>query len=267
MQNGTSHAVALPTGSWLAQERGRLGKTRADVAKAVHGHPGTVRAIEQNNLFIPPGWYQALRKLGVPIHEPVWPASMQPYSGADLQLEMQTRPGLRRTPFWLSNQLCVSESTVTAVLNSSLPVPHSWLPKLAELGANVPAQVRLALFPSAAEIEGQGPALPGSVNRGLDPGTRNEDPVADPGAARPLDPRSATGAVPAMGPSPPPPKPPVEAAPRERSSFSFHWTEDGGVHFSMSASLLNKIPDLLIRLHQLGLLDPARGHRTPASGA
>lgn len=48
---------------------------------------------------------------------------------------------------------------------------------------------------------------------------------------------------------------------KERSSFYFHWTEEGGLHFSVSTFLLNQLPAafhaLLLQLQACGLLGPS----------
>ena len=151
--NGT-----LLRGSWLSQERQRLGKTRAEVVKAVGVHSATLRSVEHHNRVLPPGWYPALRELGMQFQEPVWPAQMVPYTGADLNRDLRTCAGLQPSRFWLSKQLCIAESAVSEVVRGNLPVPHSWLLKLAELGANVPAPVRTALRPPVRELQNPGPA-------------------------------------------------------------------------------------------------------------
>ena len=151
--NGT-----LLTGSWLSQERQRLGKTRSEVVKAVGVHSATLRSIEDRNRVLPPGWYPALRELGMQFQEPVWPAQMVPYTGADLNRDLRTCSGLQPSRFWLSKQLCVAESAVGEVVRGNLPVPHSWLLKLAELGANVPAPARKALHPPVRELQTPGSA-------------------------------------------------------------------------------------------------------------
>ena len=174
MQN-MNQGAALPTGSWLSQERLRLGKTQAEVARAVQVHGSTLRSLEMHNRVLPPGWYPQLRALGIRISEPVWPAQMSSYTGADLYRDLGTCSRLRSERGWLSSQLSVSESAVTEVLRRNLPVPPSWLMKLAELGANVPAQVRMTLrppgganaHPGAAVVQGWGPGVllspPGEV--------------------------------------------------------------------------------------------------------
>ena len=157
MQNVTLNGTALPTGDWLSQERQRLGKTRAEVVKAVRVHSATLRSVEHQNRVLPPGWYPALRELGMQLQEPGWPAQMAPYTGADLNRDLRTCAGLQPSLFWLSKQLCISESEVGEVVRGNLPVPHSWLLKLAELGANVPAPVRTALHPPVSQLQNLGP--------------------------------------------------------------------------------------------------------------
>lgn len=160
METTERQATPLPMGIWLAQERQRLGKTCAEVAKAVRSYSATIRSIEQKNRVLPPGWYQDLRALGMNIHEPVWSTQLPPYLGAALQRELRTRAGLHHTRVWISKQLCVPESDVTEVVRHNLPVPHSWLLKLAELGASVPEPVRRTLYHTANRTEAQGSASP-----------------------------------------------------------------------------------------------------------
>lgn len=154
----TNQVAALPTGSWLSQERLRLGKTQAEVARAVQVHGASLRSLELHNRVLPPGWYPQLRALGIRISEPVWPAQMSSYTGADLYRDLGTCSRLRSERGWLSSQLCVSESAVTEVLRCNLPVPPSWLLKLAELGANVPEPVWSTLYSLGAASPPQGEA-------------------------------------------------------------------------------------------------------------
>ena len=158
MQTAIQYVAALPTGNWLSQERQRLGKTRAEVAKAVRRHSATLRSIEQHNRVLPPGWYPVLRALGMQFQETAWPSHLLLYTGADLHRDLRTCSGLQNSRYWLSEQLCVSESEVSEVVRSNLPVPQSWLLKLAELGACVPAFVRMALYPPASTFQHLGPA-------------------------------------------------------------------------------------------------------------
>ena len=157
MQN-MNQGAALPTGSWLSQERLRLGKTQAEVARAVQVHGSTLRSLEMHNRVLPPGWYPQLRALGIRISEPVWPAQMSSYTGADLYRDLGTCSRLRSERGWLSSQLSVSESAVTEVLRRNLPVPPSWLMKLAELGANVPEPVWATLYSPSTASPPQGGA-------------------------------------------------------------------------------------------------------------
>ena len=294
MQNVTLNGAALLTGNWLSQERQRLGKTRVEVVKAVRVHSATLRSVEHQNRVLPPGWYPALRELGMQFQEPVWPAQMAPYTGADLNRDLRTCAGLQPSRFWLSKQLCIAESAVGEVVRGNLPVPHSWLLKLAELGANVPAPVRTALHPpvSGSQILGPAaaprPALDIALRLPGEPVTASHRASSSPlGGRRPglldfpnsgplnlLDPQGGASAraptlplgetirrvpfVSDSGPSaantpksferqasigradPPPPKaeagaPSAVAERRERFSIFFHWTEEGGLHFSVTA--------------------------------
>lgn len=275
MQKPESHAAALPTGHWLTDERRRLGKTLSDVAQAVHGHISTVRAVEQNNRVVPPGWYAGLRKLGMNIYEPAWAFEERPYCGADLDRDLRTRVGFRHSRYWLSKQLCVPESAVANVVIRNHLVPHSWMLKLAELGANVPPSVLLALHGSTQGTEGQEPASPSLVDylskdspvsiyqhfeksiRDFRPFQGDSKTQAPLGTDSPPEeyggPKSTNGAGPAQDPSPVVPKGAIEepvaaSAPCERSSIYLHWTGDGGLHFSMSAGVLDKIPGMLLDL-------------------
>lgn len=283
MQDMKRQASAIPTGNWLAHERQRLGKTLGDVAQAVHGHVATVRALEQNNRVIPPGWYPNLRKLGMHVAEPVWPVQMKPYCGKDLGADLQNRTGFRHSRYWLSKQLCVSELAVTGVIGDNLVVPPSWLLKLAELGANVPASVRMTLylsnggsnFPASAAprdsmVTNAGCLSPmGAIGASLarDLKTAMEHPEAhaqlgeDPQPAKSVGSQRAERSTFLEEPKVNKPGAGADAAvtalePRAQSSVSLNWTQDGGLHFSMSAALLEQIPtvlkELLILLSQTG---------------
>ena len=296
MQNTERHIAALPTGHWLTQERQRLRKTLSDVAKAVHGHSSTVRSVEQNNRVIPPGWYDALRLLGMHIHEPAWPLGERPYCGVDLDRDLRTRVGFQHSRYWLSKQLCIPEREVLEVVRDNLCVPHSWLLKLAELGANVPTSVRTALYEATYGVQSPASTAP-RVSDSLHVSAPSPDdsfwvpaapdPSSVPGEAEPQfplgsdspsqqygDSASEPSADPAQAPSPALPKAAVEdpiapAARRERSSIYLHWTQDGGLHFSVSAAVLDKIPgallDLLVLLSSSGVLGPKPGLSGPAA--
>ena len=284
----------LLTGRWLSQERQRIGKTRAEVVKAVGVHSATLRSVEHHNRVLPPGWYPALRELRMQFQEPLWPAQMVPYTGADLNRDLRTCAGLQPSRFWLSKQLCIAESAVSEVVRGNLPVPQSWLLKLAELGANVPAPVRTALRPPVRELQNPGPAaaprpaldvtlrLPGEPITARDRATSSPLGGRKPGlldfshsgSLSLLDPQGGTAAraraVPVgetiprvpfvhdarpsapIAPKSPERQPPIgHAAPplskaeagapvadserRERFSIFFHWTKEGGLHFSVTA--------------------------------
>ena len=272
MKTTERNEAALPTGFWLAHERQRLGKTLVDVANAVQGHHATIRAVEQNDCVLPPGWYPNLRMLGMRIYEPLWPQHMQPYCGADLQSDLQTRAGFRHSRYWLSKQLCVPERAVTDVIRDNLPVTHSWLLKLAELGADVPAPVMRTFLRNASESYILPASTPAAANQAdaAGPSSRDAlvdqliekvvtaprsfdaDPPRDPksqpkesfGPARP-EPPSPSVALPLNTPQAPVEEPAPAAARRESESFYMHWTEQGGLHFSISASLLEQIPGAL----------------------
>lgn len=283
MQDMKRQVSAIPTGSWLAQERQRLGKTLSDVAQAVRGHVATVRALEQNNRVLPPGWYPKLRKLGMHVAEPAWPIQMKPYCGKDLDADLQNQTGFRHSRYWLSKQLCVPELAVTGVIGDDLVVPPSWLLKLAELGANVPASVRMALYlsdggsniPSSAAPRGSmgenasDPRLMSRVDARLAQDLKTAMEQLEAHAQFGEDPQSAKSVVPRRAERPPfleeptvnESGPGVDAAvtalaPRAQSSVSLNWTQEGGLHFSMSAALLEQIPamlkELLILLSQTG---------------
>ena len=257
MQDKSKNGIVLPTGSWLAQERQRLGKTPADVAQAVQRHLSTIRALEQNDRVIPPGWCQDLRKLGMLIPEPVWPVQLQTYCGADLHSDLQTRVGFRNSRYWLSKQLCVTEEAVTEVIQHNLTVPPSWLLKLAELGANVPAMVRMALYQNASLDSGSASAVPLASTSAHAAGPRVISAV--PGKS--VD-------APALTPTPAPTSPSASAR-RERESVYMNWTEERGLHFSISAALLEQIPavlrELLILLAQVGQQSAKPGQSAPTA--
>ena len=284
MKTTERNEAALPTGYWLTKERHRLGKKWIDVATAIHGHFSTVRAVEKNNRVVPPGWYPDLRKLGMQLDEPLWPAQMQPYCGADLQNDLRTRAGFRHSRYWLSKQLCVPERIVTDIIRDNLPVPHCWLLKLAELGANVPTPVQRTFdrdvygghilrpaAPCAANPEDA--AVPDSLDafwkqlaqerktalrafKVQAPKVPNSKPKESFGPARPEPPSPSD----ALGLNTHRASANVSgraSEQREISSLLMHWTEDRGLHFSVSAALLAQLPivlqEMLRRLAQSGL--------------
>lgn len=263
MQSVKRTRLSLPTGSWLAQQRKLFGKTPADVAQAVHAHIATVRALEQNNRVIPPGWYQDLRTLGIHAREPVWPVQLQPYCGADLNDDLRNQVGFQHSRYWLSKQLCVPEHAVNEVIRDNLLVPHSWLLKLAELGANVPGLVRVTLYLNArrGQIAESKFDRHGQLGHDSQPQESiDPEPVARvPFSEEPILADAKEAAQASI----------TAPARREQSSVSVNWTEDGGLHFSVSAPLLDKIPGGLVELLNLmthsGLLGPRQGPGTRAS--
>ncbi|MFO0580608.1 MAG: helix-turn-helix transcriptional regulator [Polyangia bacterium] len=127
----TSQILPWPTGRWLTAVRERRGLSVASLARSLGQHPNTVHAIERQDLVLPPGWAEPLRALGLPVPEPLFE---RPYGSAELRAELEAKPHLGLTPYWLSRKLSLAEDTVHAVLVGEAPVPPSWLPKLAELG-------------------------------------------------------------------------------------------------------------------------------------
>jgi hypothetical protein len=238
------------------------------------------------------------------VPEPVWPVQLRPYCGADLHSDLQTRVGFRNSRHWLSKQLCVTEEAVTEVIQHNLIVPPSWQLKLAELGANVSPSVRMALYRSTRWRSDSESAVPRASTlahaAGLSPreaslaevlrdaAVEMEKAEATTQAGR--DPRSSESVGPqraerlsllreanlnksgadAKVPVPVPASVPVPtSAQRERASVYMNWTQDRGLHFTMSAALLDQIPsvlkELLILLSQVGQqgAKPKQGPPTP----
>ena len=266
---------SLPTGKWLEQERERQSKTLGHVAKALRRHPFTVRAVERNDRVIPPGWGDALRALGMPLPAPAWPRDMAPYRGQDLERDMKTCAGMQHSRFWLSKQLGVPDDLLHAVISGNLVVPHNWLLKLAELGASVPDPVRLARTPSAKEPVEPAPSLGpdyAALLLKLSQAARNPH-GADESEARkreesdePPDAGEPTADESGEDHS-------VDAPPTsercKQSSIYFHWTEEEGLQFSVSAPLLEQIPVVIKAvaqtLYESGLLRSAHGPKTPGT--
>lgn len=223
MQNVVQHKALLSTGSWLVKERQRLGWTRAEVSRAVQSHSGLLRSIEDHNLVFPPGWYPALCSIGMQVQEPVWPTLMPSYYGAELNQDLRTV--LQHSRFWLSKQLCVPENDVNAVIHGNHPVPGSWLLKLAELGANVPAPVRMALHSTIRKVNVHSQAS--AQNKPAD-SFRGEHVEKQTESARSCPPHSKERIE----------TPTAEPKLRERFSIFFHWSEESGVHLSVDAPSL-----------------------------
>lgn len=275
MLNVEGNARILPTGRWLAQERERLSLTLGQVARALRRHPSTVRAVERNNHVIPPGWGDDLSVLGMPLPAPAWPSHMPVYRGSDLERDMNTRAGLQHSRYWLSKQLGVPEALVTTVIRGNMPVPHHWLLKLAELGANVPTSVRAALYrptrdapdpvPPAAEPAKDFTTIMAELARESLRSSMREDEEPDASSVtseeseRPSEGRNAA--------QPSDAQPNLER--RKQQSIYFHWTEENGLHFSVSAPLLEQIPavmkGILLALCEGGLLKPAQSPKSPGA--
>jgi transcriptional regulator with XRE-family HTH domain len=273
-----SKSKTLPTGKWLSAERQRLSMTIKQLAAELHRSPLTLRALEQNDRVIPPGWGEHLRGLGMPPPMPDWPLDMTPYTGAHLERDMNTRRGMKHSRYWLSKQLAVSEKMIAAVLRSDLAVPHNWLLKLAELGADVPEPVMHALHPTVQKPESS--ASSGVVDfekvlAHMSKSVRNSVASGDlqSRAAAPYS-AAAAGELPAKKSS----AEPIVAASKGISiraglappsqSIHFHWTEKEGMHLSISSPMLEQIPVFvkatLLALHQSGLLVPAQSQSSAA---
>ena len=237
----------LPTGRWLAKQRVGLLQTIGQVAKALKRHPSTIRAVERNNRVIPPGWSEGLRKLGMQLPAPAWPAEMPFYFGEDLRRDMNTCIGLRDSRYWLSKQLCVPEEAVAAILRGNHVVPHNWLLKLAELGANVPAVVRTALYPPVVDVESRAaepaPRDFSELFSNLEEGGFGQGPRAAGSAAgapqgAPHYPHESVGHD-----SDSDVRPPAEASSERRKpqSISFQWSREEGLQFNLSTPLLEQV--------------------------
>lgn len=232
----------LPMGKWLARERQRLDLTVAAIAKGSRLSAQSIAAVERNNRVIPPGWCESLRTLGIVLAEPIWPSNMRPYLGADLKHEMETRSGLKHSEYWLSKELAINEEQLKAILRENTPVPLTWLLKLAELGANVPTQVKVALC-----LGGEG--LDTSEVSAIFDAQRLWHEVR----ALRLERAEFVERLAE-----------IEKGPSQRpESIHFHWTKDDGVHFSMSAALLDRVPggaaELVAFLRELGVLKAPSG--------
>lgn len=265
MNQANTPIVPLPTGSWLTWERKRRLLHLSDVATAVGRYHQTISTIERLDRVIPPGWFDILRSLGMQIYEPTWPKEMATYSGAAWAHEINTRVGLRHSAFWWSRQLGVSEEAVLEVLRSDKAVPQSWLLKLAELGVEVPSEVKETLRCSESLLGAtpSNPARPAPAEIAAEARTNG---AAVPPRREPAPPNTQTraaatsaGAVPKQPPIPATPLSETSPSrPRERTSIYFRWSEDDGLHFSVSASLLDQLPgtfkELLLVLSDCGVI-------------
>ena len=222
----------LPTGHVLTRERIRLSLSLRTVAQMLRQPSAAIAAVERKNAVLPPGWVPTLRKLGMSIPEAVWPPTLAPYFGAQLKAEITAKRDLRFSPFSLRKILAVSEEELDSVLSGHRLVPPSWLLKLAELGLNVPPEVKLALT-GAAEVHAEGSATSTSIDVPME-GVKAKIP----GISNPVDRLNELLARrPGLLRSVEPPR----SLP-ERPELSFRYSEDGGIHFSASASLLDQFP-------------------------
>lgn len=222
----------LPSGHVLTRERIRLSLSLRTVAQMLRQPAATVAAIERKNAVLPPGWVPTLRTLGMSIPEAVWPPTLAPYFGAQLKAEITAKRDLRFSPFSLRKILAVSEEELDSVLSGHRLVPPSWLLKLAELGLEVPQEVKRALTgASAVRTEAHAVSL------------SSAPPIEEvrkeiPGISNPVDRlNELLAAKPGLLWSVEPPR-----SPPERPELSFRYSEDGGIHFSASASLLDQFP-------------------------
>jgi hypothetical protein len=237
-----SPSSRLPTGRVLTDERLRLSLSTRMVAQRLRQHTSTVAAVERNNAVLPPGWIPTLRKLGMSIPEVVWPLSTRPYSGAQLKAEIAAKRDLRFSPFVLRKLLGVSEEDFDLILSGNRLVPSTWLLKLAELGLDVPQAVKRALAGSTEGLlEVRRVPVPPAPQPEL---PRPERPATPP-------PEAQAGSIPFAPPTPPQPAE-VPRPSRERPELFFRWSQDGGIFFSTSESLLDLIPRALQAL--LGFL-------------
>ena len=232
MQIKESDFRPLPTGRLLRRERLRLLLMPVDVARAVGCHAQAITTLERLNRVILPGWLETLRGLGMQIQDPIWPHDMRPFIGLDWAEQIKTLTGLGHSAFRWSRKLGVAEEAVRNVLRSRDPVPHNWLLKLAELGVEVPAPVGQTLKSIASPTKVQASRIP----------LEQEVPKRS-ATALPLSSAQSLRAAPAA---------PAQSEPRrERPSFYFHWTEDGGLHFSISTPLLDQLPAVFKELFVL----------------
>lgn len=273
MRSTENRVGPLPTGRWLAKQREIFSQTVSQMAKALNRHTSTIHSLERNDRVIPPGWRDPLRALGMQMPSPVWPGNMPPYFGRDLERDMNTRAGLQHSRFWLSKKLCVPEEAVATVIRGNLMVPHDWLLKLAELGASVPAVVQMALHQSDAE----------QLNAASAPDPLGFSDLLSKLEQEERDRRAgATGPevqVPHSNNSSPYESPgddseiqlPAEVPPEKRNpeSFSLQWSQQEGLHFSLSTSLLEQLAAALkelIVMYQSGLIKATQSPTSQRSG-
>lgn len=190
----------IATGFWLRGERMRLGLRTIDVARAVRSVGTRVEKIEQEHSVVPPGWLPALQRLGMRVRPHGLP-SEHGYRGEHL---LRDRQRLRLSSQNLSTALGCSLDEVHEALRPFAEVPAGWLPKLAELGCDVPEGIRRQLTGAPPE-----PASPPATERQED-----SAPSASPAAAAP------------------------DSPPEPNQRFRFTWTQGVGIELEVSEGLL-----------------------------
>lgn len=152
-----------PLGCWLRKERERLHVSLQDIANLFLCPTSDILEIEEYNRVVPPGWFPALRQLGIELCPPKFNVSGPPYMSADLRRDLQfLRQGNRLSHLiQLAKALGVSEKLVSEIVASdAVIVPSEWYWKLAEFGALVSGQVVAALVVAQREalVGGHGKA-------------------------------------------------------------------------------------------------------------
>ena len=154
---------------------------------------------------------------------------------------------MRDSRYWLSKQLCVPEEAVATILRGNHVVPHNWLLKLAELGANVPAVVRMTLHPPAVEVGSQAaePAprdfselFSNLEESSFGPGHRTTGSAAGASQGARHFPHESVGHD-----SDSDVQPPAEASSERHKpqSISFQWSREEGLQFNLSTPLLEQV--------------------------
>ncbi len=230
MLNQKSEVYRAATGHWLRTLRVAQGLTGAQLARQLAVHPATLRATEEGNRVVPPGWSDALQQLGHEVPQIAWPASMRPYRGIDLAADLECVAPMKHSPYWLSQKLAVPEGEVKALLGQERAVPASWLLKLAELGATVPALVRITLYQVQEAAAGGGETPEPLIQEFY--GQSDVDAAADGHAA-------SETSVAAAG------TPPASAAAQLEQSFRLSWSQTSGLLLTASPALLQDMQLLL----------------------
>lgn len=231
MLNQKSEVYRAATGHWLRALRQSQGLTGTQLARQLAVHPATLRATEEANRVVPPGWCEALQRIGHEVPQVAWPSTIRPYRGIDLATDLECVAPMKHSPYGLSQKLAVPEGEVKALLGQERAVPASWLLKLAELGATVPALVRIKLYQvqEAAAREGE----PG------EPLLREfygEPPVEAPAEGNAVTQASTPAAAGTSSAS---------APAQTEQSFRLSWSESNGLLLTASPALLQDMQLLL----------------------